>query len=415
MSIDNLFSVPKAWATSVLLATVILLGEAASAQQIVQRPSPRQQAYKIFTLLTGSPPSDAKLSRMERMLVAGEKLQAALEAIDDESGLFYEVTLRRIAAKWTNVDNSPRVTFNDGIALVLGLVAADEDFRQVLFEDRVYVGNSEYPGVTKLFHPYSTVNNDHYASTANNATYQSITQAANELSVPIHKLLIAAKQSDVSNLLAPGTSGFFTTRAGAEAYLLAGTNRRAVGIGAMEKFWCRSIDELASTTRPHFIAQDVPRDPGGDAGAFINTCAGCHSVQDGLRAAYAYHDFTTTAGVIYTPGTVVAKVVRNAHEFPEGMRATSDAWRSNWGPEHDFLGWPKTTSGNGIKSMNKAFADSRQFSVCMAETALSAVCDVDAKRADLRTLVENLANGFEKTQYNMRQLFANAVLTCTVD
>jgi hypothetical protein len=379
--------------------------------------TPRDQAYKLFSVLNGVPPTAARLDEIESLLKAGELRSAALAAINDEDGNFFSIVLRRVAAKWTNVDKSPRIQLNDGIALTLGLVANDEDFRKILHADLLYVGNPDYPELPFPLIPYAPNNNDHFVAPTNQNNPQQISleEAAARLKIPVHKLLIPKRQSELSTILPTAASGIITSRAGSAAYLNMGTNRRAVAVAAMDQFWCRPLKSLASTTRPHtFIAQDVPRDPGGDAGAFINNCAGCHAIQDGLRTAYAYHDYLPNTGIVYTPGQVVAKVTRNRQEFPEGRIATSDAWYANWGSEHNNIGWKGPDQGNGASSLNQAFANADQFGRCMAETALKAVCAPDIEDPETKNVIEQLAQRFRVDNHNLRNLFADAALTCTV-
>src|SRR5262245_65771663 len=120
-----------------------------------------------------------------------------------------------------------------------------------------------------------------------------------------------------SQRAAADTAGVITTRAGAEAFFSAGTNRRMWRFIAIN-FLCRDMEELKDITRPTGrIRQDVSRSPGGDSSVFLNHCSGCHSGMDPMAGAFAVLNFAATAGrLVLTPGQVHAKHPGNRHTFP---------------------------------------------------------------------------------------------------
>src|SRR5690606_19737103 len=94
---------------------------------------------------TGVPPTEARLNEMVSHL-PGDPVAAARIATHDPR--FYTVTLKNFAAPWTNRDQSPFVPLNDYMTLVIGLVANDEPFDQILHGDILYVAPNVQPGVS---------------------------------------------------------------------------------------------------------------------------------------------------------------------------------------------------------------------------------------------------------------------------
>lgn len=143
----------KACSTAVLVALVS--GQAGFAQA-----GPREQAKRIHDRIAGVPPSADVLDDMENDIVSGRAIEAAFTAMQDSA--FYDVTLKNFAAPWTNEAMSKFVPLNDYIATVIGLVRDGQDFRKVLYDDVLYIGN---PSLN--LPNYSTSNNNHYESLEN--------------------------------------------------------------------------------------------------------------------------------------------------------------------------------------------------------------------------------------------------------
>ena len=87
-----------------------------------------------------------------------------------------------------------------------------------------------------------------------------------------------------------------TTRAAAQAFFVAGTNRAMFRFTMMNHL-CKDLEQVHDVTRPpDRIRQDVSRSPGGDSRVFLNNCVGCHSGMDPLAQAFAYYNFNETTG-----------------------------------------------------------------------------------------------------------------------
>src|SRR4029077_5908138 len=115
---------------------------------------------------------------------------------------------------------------------------------------------------------------------------------------------------------AAATAGIITTRAGAAAFFVAGTNR-AMFRFTMLNHLCHEMETVHDKTRPtDRIRQDVARSPGGDSRLFLNNCVGCHSGMDPMAQAFAYYNFDTTSNqLVYTANQVQPKYFINSQNF----------------------------------------------------------------------------------------------------
>src|SRR5690606_10480724 len=252
----------------------VLVGLALFLASLSIQAGPREQAKQMHDRLTGVPPSEEVLNQMAEEIRLGNALAAADIAMENPA--FYTATLKRMAAPWTNRDQNPFVALNDYIATFIGLVRDEADFRRILYDDVLYIGN---PALT---------DNDY--SPSNNLHYQEIEQRGLDLSDP--NVLVPASQSDLNGGIP--AAGVMTSRAAAEAFFIDGTNRAMLRFTLMAHL-CRDLEQLEDTSGvPDRIRQDVSRSPGGDSRLFMNGCAGCHIGMDPLAQAFAYYDFDET-------------------------------------------------------------------------------------------------------------------------
>ena len=169
-----------------------------------------------------------------------------------------------------------------------------------------------------------------------------------------------------------------TTRAAAEAFFSAGTNRRMWRFTAMN-FLCRDMEALKDTSRPtDRIRQDVNRSPGGDSEIFHTQCAGCHSGMDAVAGAYAYFEWDAAQGrMIHTPGQVQGKYAINTGVFPGGHITTDNSWINLWrSGQNAALGWnaARARRGFGAKGLGAEVAHSRAFAECQVQKVFEHVC-----------------------------------------
>ena len=362
-------------------------------------PTERMQAKRIHDRLVGVPPSDAVLNSMEASIVGGDPIAAAYTAMSDP--IFYNSALKNFATPWTNVDQTVFADLNDYSATIIGMVRDDVPFNTVLSADLIYVAPN---GVVSA--GYSQTDNNHYLQLQQNSV--DLSNPANLHGVPQSTL-------SGSQINATQAAGVITTRAAAEAYFSAGTNRRMWRFTGIN-FLCRDMEQLNDITRPaDYIRQDVSRSPGGDSRIFHNTCVGCHSGMDALAGAFAYYNWDATAmRMTYSPGMVQAKFLINSTNFPGGHVTTDDTWWNLWrvGPNSN-LGWrgPSGT-GNGVQSLGVEIGSSRAFSECQVQKVFTRVCQHAPESAADFTAVQSIADHFEAMNYGMKRVFAETAAYC---
>ena len=363
----------------------------------VVHAGPREQAKRIHDRLAGVTPSDTVLDQMTIDVTNGNPEAAATKAMDNPA--FYNVTLKNFAAPWTNRDQSVFVPLNDYTATVIGMVRDDVPFNTLLSADLVYTSNAS--GLP----PYSMTNNDHY-------------EQAEANNVDLKATLVRTQQSAVTSLPPNATAGIMTSRAAAEAFFVAGTNR-AMYRFTMLNHLCKDLEEIKDGTRSaDRIRQDISRSPGGDSRIFLNNCVSCHTGMEPLAQAYAYYNFNEDTGSIeYTAGQVQPKYLQNETNFINGYVTPDDRWDNYWrtGP-NALLGWDQSLpgGGNGAKTMGQELANSDAFASCQVKKVFKAVCFRDPVDAADRAKVAEITTSF-KSNYFMKPVFAKAAAYCMGD
>jgi hypothetical protein len=372
----------------------------ASTQQALA--GPREQARRMYERLTGTPPSELLLDDLETRIGGAtlpEREAVGLYIVDPTQGHskdFYSVTLKNFASPWTNRDQSIFAPLNDYSATVIGLVKDDEDFRQVLWDDVVYIGSGG-PA-------YSPTSNAHYETLeSNNVDLRTLTRTT---------------QSSLNGLPSAATAGVITSRAGAEAFFIDGTNRAMFRFTLLNHM-CRDLEQVHDTTRPpDRIRQDVTRSPGGDSSVFNNNCIGCHSVMDSMAQAFAYYDFDETAQrLVYTPGQVQPKYLINSDNFKPGFVTPDDAWENRMRlpgrNDVNVIGWDpqRPGAGSGAKSLGEELAYSAAFAQCQAEKAYRKVCFHSPSTVPESQAVESIGLAF-KSGGSMQRVFAQVAAQC---
>ena len=362
-------------------------------------PLEREQAFRIHNRLAGVPPSEATLVSMESDILAGNAAAAAQTAMTNPN--FYTVTLKNFAAPWTNRDQSVFVPLNDYTTLVIGMVRDDVPFNQILSADLLYVD----------------VNQAALPAPNNNTHYETLEQSMLQPSFDPQTDLVAATQSAAYGLPGNATAGALTTRAAAEAFFIAGTNR-AMFRFTLVNHMCMDMEQVHDTSIvPDRIRQDVSRSPGADSRLFLNNCIGCHAGMDPLAQAFAYYNYDEVmTQLLYTNGSVVAKYFNNDTTFESGFITPDDAWTNYWRQgQNALLGWDVNLpgSGAGAKSLGQELAATTAFAECQVEKVFRNVClraPVDAAdRSAVSTIVGNFRAG---GAYSLRQVFADSAVYC---
>jgi len=359
----------------------------------------RSQAKRMHDRLAGVPPSESVLTSMAGDIAAGSPTQAAYTAMQDRA--FYDVTLKNFAMPWTNRDQTVFAPLNDYVATVIGMVRDDVPFDQVLYDDILYVGSGA-SGVPA----YSPANNDHYA-------------ALESQGASLKDVLARTTQSALNGLPPGATAGVMTSRAAAEAFFVAGTNRAMFRFTLINHL-CTDLEQVMDTTRPpDRIRQDVSRSPGGDSRLFLNNCIGCHSGMDPMVQAFAYHDWDETAGrLVYSDGVVRPKYFHNMDTFPAGYSTPDDHWSNYWRQgRNSLLGWDASLpgSGQGAKSLGMELAHTDAFAGCQVKKVFRAVCFRDPSDAADRARVQTMVGTFRSSGYQLKRVFAEAATYCMGD
>jgi hypothetical protein len=241
--------------------------------------------------------------------------------------------------------------------------------------------------------------------------------------------LVSSTQSAITGIPAAATAGIMTTRGGANAFFMDGTNRRMFRF-TMLNHLCNDLQTVMDITRPpDRIRQDVTRSPGGVSTLFLTNCIGCHSGMDPMAQAFAYYQFqytvatdpTGAAGqLVYTPGQVQSKYHINNTNFPQGFNTPDDSWSNRWrnGP-NAILGWSTNPtlpgSGHGAKSLGQELENSAAFASCQVTRVFKDVClRAPNSTADANKVSAMIAS-FQAHSYSLRQPFAEAAAYCMGD
>ena len=374
------------------VATLCLVATAANAGS-------REQAKRMHDRLAGVHPSTAVLGDMEVAIAASNPLAAADIAM--ENNAFYNVTLKNFVTPWTNREQSVFAPLNDYTATVIGMVRDDISFNTLLSANILYTGDSSLS-----LPAYSMTDNSHY-------------EAMEEQGVDLKTGLVQTQQTSVMDIPATATAGVMTTRAAAEAFFVAGTNRAMFRFTLLNHL-CNDMEQVKDTTRtPDRIRQDVTRSPGGDSRIFLNTCIGCHSGMDPMAQAFAYYSFNEeTARLEYTPGQVQPKYGINAENFKYGYVTPDDHWDNYWrSGQNQVLGWnvDRTGSGDGAKSMGDELANSEAFAQCQVTKVFKNVCLRKPVDATDRNQISTMVQSFKSNSYRLKQVFAESAVYCMGD
>jgi len=377
-----------------------LLGASAFAANPDANPD-ADQATRIYNRIAGVPPPSATLSKM----TSTDAVSAALLATDDPA--FYNNTIRNLAAPWTNRAQSVFVPLNDYTATVVGMVRDNVPFNTLLSADLVYVADSASGAPA-----YSPANNNMYVFLDQN-------------NIDLSKHLVSSTQSAVTGIPAAATAGVWTTRGGAGAFFVNGTNRAQFRF-TMLNHLCNDMQLVMDITRPpDRIRQDVTRSPGGVSTLFLTNCIGCHSGMDPMAQAFAYYNFSYnavtdpmgtlgTGQLVYTPGQVQPKYHINNTNFPQGFNTLDDSWSNRWrtGP-NEILGWtPTGGSGNGAKSLGVELENSAAFASCQVTRVFKDVCLRAPNTTADSVQINSMIASFQAHNYSLRQPFAEAAAYC---
>ena len=361
-----------------------------------------EQARRLHDRLAGVPPTEDVLKDMADAIdpaLPGNANTAAFMAMDNKN--FYNVTLKNFAAPWTNRDQSVFVPLNDYIATVIGMIRDGVPFNTLLSHNITYVGEAGIVSAAP-----SATNNTHYEQLeANN--------------INLRDKLEPAVQSEIQGIPPEAAAGVMTSRAAAEAFFIAGTNRAMFRFTMLNHF-CTDMEQLHDPKLPpDRIRQDVSRSPGGDSRLYLNNCIGCHTGMDPMAQAFAYYNFDDETGALeYTAPNVQPKYFNNDLNFPQGFRTPDDKWDNYWRKgQNAYLGFDDalTGSGTGARSLGEELGNSDAFAACQVKKAFRAVCLRYPENQTDRDKVDDIVTTFRGTGYQMKQVFADAAVHCMGD
>ena len=393
---------PKTLATSAL--TLILSAVLAGNAQAITAT----QAKRIHDRLVGTPPSANCLNQ----LIPKSAADAAIDVLNNTNATatdhctgkdFYRVTLKNFITPWTNEEQTVFAPLNDYTATLIGIIRDELDFRRALYDDILYTG----PGASGLAN-----SNAHY-------------KALEDTGADLQAVLTASTQSTHYPTVAP--AGIFTTRAGAKAFFVDGTNRAMFRFTMMNHL-CNDMEQVKDTSYPpDRIQQDVSRSPGGDSRIFMNACIGCHNGMDPMNQAFAYYNWNkdpdgnpnTDDGLLeYTDGVVQPKYLINANNFEYGYATSNNGWNNYWRTgTNSALGWDTNndgiaSSGMGAASMGMELAHSEAFARCQVEKVFKAVClRTPLEAADIAQ-IDTMTSTFKGNGFNLKQIFADSAVFC---
>jgi hypothetical protein len=424
---------------SFVLATITVL----LSQSLWAGPVERNQAKRIHDRLTGVPATNAVIDAMEILLGSDSSGKTAAEfaintAQNPNAYAFYNVTLKNYAAPWTNEEQTVFTPLNDYSATVIGTIRDRLDFRRILWDDLLYIGNAS--GVPA----YNNNNNAHYEALE---ALNPDPNAPNSGNLADSSILTKTTQSVVTGLAAP--AGIMTSRAGTMAFFSDGTNRAMLRFTMMNHL-CTDFEPLKDVTRtPDHVRRDVSRSPGGDSRIYLNGCVGCHAGMDGMAGAFAYYEWDYTNDISsgrlayrdtgnptkFDPATGVSlKHNINPLNFEYGYVVTDDHWVNYWRdglnaklgvrPADDgpgASGWGPLTNpdsngnqtGIGASSLGIELANSKAFAQCQVDKAFKAIClrDPNVFAAD-RNARDGFVSNFTGSGYDMLGVFTDVAAFC---
>jgi hypothetical protein len=370
----------------------------------------RQHALRMHDRLVGVPPDAVTLDAMETLIAQGDPEAAAELAM--QNPVFYNSTLKTWIAPWTNVAQDVFVPLNDYTATVIGIIRDDRPFTDVLTSNTLYIGRGGAVdnGQGVVPNAYSPSDNRHY---------EQLESMGVDLSNTTDFIPWTQDSLPGSMLDASESAGVITSRAAAEAYYSAGTNRRMWRFLAIN-YLCVDMEQLSDNSRSvDRIRQDVSRSPGGESEIFLNQCSGCHTGMDPMSGAFAYFDWDDTQErMVHTRGQVQLKYLQNGNSFPFGYVTTDNRWDNYWREgQNAIFGWNDSLSGGGygVKTMGEEVANSRGFARCQVQKVFQQVCFREPADEFERNEVESIATDFEDLGYSMKTVFAKVAAYCMDD
>lgn len=426
-----------------------------------------KHARNLFRRLAGVdvPIFERRFVRVKNVLDRGDLREAARIVTEEPS--FYDVTVRRFAARMSTREERPDVSLNDFTATMVGATRDELDARLLLTGDFLYRGKS----VFYWFDPSSASrmevveSQSHYEKLENDGislkcALDTIPRFDTSRAPASFKQILALPESGSNRTsvdLNPDPAGVLTSRSFAEAHLIAGTNRRAVQ-KAFEYFLCAPIDTWRDAElSDYFVGRDVERFPNG-AGSYreyLTNCKTCHAPLDAMRGAFAPFHFENNILKHADLFMNHPRSVSNNEEQVQNMRLTSEAHRNNpdsrstsnllpvhWKLNHNvnyedgyfmednhwenFLttarhrtrfGWTGGTEGSGVRAFGHMLASSAAYPRCMARRVYREVCGANPLEEggvseETQVWLNGVGDEFASNGFNLKELFIGIGTRC---
>lgn len=406
-----------------------------------------RRAQKIYGRLTGVKPPvfHPALAEMAEILkVEKNPVKAAEIALRDPN--FINIVARDFAAPISTRAQIRDVPMNDFIATFMGAVVNDRDARDLLTANMVYRADARLVAAPSSEISDILRSDAHYNSLeANNVDLSKSPLRDPEhapTEVPVLKEFKQTVFNGTTSVPMPDadTAGLITTRTFLNEHARAGTNRRLVE-KLFEHFLCLPIERVADSSANEVrIGRDIDRRPAGSFTKFTTTCKACHTIMDGFRGAFAYvtannnfvmHSFVfpiatqnntnqEDAGQAFRSSPIGPnprvhyKYNQNREDnsnpdsvyVKPGYDVVDNSWINNavLGANRK-IGWaPGSESGKGINSLGRAFANTKQFPICMATRAFNTVCGRDPASFEQKFITDTVAE-WGKRGYKLKYLF----------
>ena len=218
------------------------------------------------------------------------------------------------------------------------------------------------------------------------------------------------------------TAGVITSRAAAEAFFIAGTNR-AMFRFTMVNHFCKDMEQLHDPRlSPDRIRQDVSRSPGGDSRLFLNNCVGCHTGMDPMAQAFAYYNYNETDGRRSSSPTAMCKTsTTTTTSTSRRVSARRTTTGQTTGALDRTATWISTVTGPpywrrgdyGAKSLGVELSNSTAFASCQVKKVFQAVCLREPESANDHTKVDaDRRIVWPGYRIIMKQVFADTAEYC---
>lgn len=372
----------------------------------------RTRALAIFKRVAGiGVPIDSPiLIQMENQIASGN-LKAAAELAADQPS-FLNLVVRDFAARMSTREETINEPMNDFIATFIGVTRDELDARLLLMGDLFYMASPATPVASNIVDDVLRSNRHYDQLVEDRYDFASVLSRVN------NQYLRLPGDAMTEN---PDAAGVITSRAFMGAHGVDGTNRRLVEY-TFKQFTCNDMEDWADAKATDIrVGRDIDRFPGGEGSKYLTTCKACHSNMDGFRGAFAKYDFEdgfVKHGSFYgsgggrdrmdqRPAGIASKMNANRDTFSAGFETVDDSWINNArSPANEQrFGWRGVvSSGNGVKQMATAVANSQAFSRCMTKKVYREVCRRSVASFEQK-MVESVALSFENSGYNLKDLF----------